>query len=52
MVVTSHDVFDFCWESSLPFSVFAIIWPLFKACILLLDLKKRPLSSGNKASDM
>ena len=35
MVVTSHDVFDFCWRSILIFSVFPIIWPLLKACIWL-----------------
>ena len=31
MVVTSHDICDCCWRSSLPFSDFSISWPLVMA---------------------
>ena len=33
MVVTSHDVHDFCWQSRLRFSVFDIIWIISGACL-------------------
>ena len=33
LVVTSYDVLDFCWWSSLPFRVLPISCPLFKVCL-------------------
>ena len=32
MIVTRHEVLDFCWRSNLPLSVFKICWSLPRAC--------------------
>ena len=33
MIVTGHDLGDFCWQSILPFIVFSVCSPLSSACL-------------------